>query len=274
MAKFTHDGIEFNYVDIGTGLPFVFEHGLGADSNQVLEAYRADVDVRLISLDCRGHGGTVPLGSEDGLSINTYVEDLVALLDHLGIYVAVVGGISMGAALALRFAIAHPERLAGLVLTRLSVLNDPWPPHLMIFGRMGSLIHSYGAELALPIFEQDADFLALSAGNPYTAEALTGQFLAPRAEEAVERLVRIPGQTSFDSWEQLRRISAPTLVMASELDPIHPFDYGTAVAHEIPRGRFLPLVPKTTDAIAHLLELQANLSVFLAEVNQLLLAAG
>lgn len=108
MPLFYHDGLAFNYFDRGEGIPFIFQHGLGADLTQVLEVYEELPGFRLIAFDCRGHGKTHPPGEVDKLNFATFANDLRALMDHLEIDEAVIGGISMGAGVALNFTLRFP----------------------------------------------------------------------------------------------------------------------------------------------------------------------
>ena len=75
---------------------------------------------RLISLDCRGHGRTRPLGDRQFLKFNSLTDDITNLLDYLNLSKVVIGGISMGAGVALNFAVRHPERTRALILSRAS----------------------------------------------------------------------------------------------------------------------------------------------------------
>src|SRR6185503_16884400 len=113
MPFFEHDGIQFHYRDSGGGTPFFFQHGLGADANQTFDLFKPPTGIRLITFDCRGHGETRPLGPEEKISVEQFTDDLRSLMDHLKIERAVIGGISMGAAIALRFTLEHSGRVLG-----------------------------------------------------------------------------------------------------------------------------------------------------------------
>lgn len=97
-------------------LPLVLLHGTG-DSLHTWQGWTdALVDGRrVIRYDLPGFGLTGPDPAHD-YSMHRQVEVLVAVLDHLGIERAVVGGNSYGGAIAWQAALAHPERVAGLVL--------------------------------------------------------------------------------------------------------------------------------------------------------------
>jgi pimeloyl-ACP methyl ester carboxylesterase len=111
------NGNDLFYEEHGQGRPLVLVHGFGVTSRFWGETVRALVGrYRLIVYDARGHGQS---GVPDDLAAydeTVFVDDLRALLDHLQIERAAVCGISMGGNIALRFGIAHPERVDGLIV--------------------------------------------------------------------------------------------------------------------------------------------------------------
>jgi 3-oxoadipate enol-lactonase len=99
----------------GPGLPLVLSHGFLMDSDMFEPQVRALArDHRVITWDQRGHGRTI--STAEPVTYWDSAEDLAGLLDHVAVARAVVGGNSQGGFIALRFALAHPERTAGLVL--------------------------------------------------------------------------------------------------------------------------------------------------------------
>ncbi|WP_247871994.1 alpha/beta fold hydrolase [Azospirillum sp. TSO35-2] len=102
------------YRDIGQGTPLVLIHGVGL-CKEVWEPQIAAFAStrRVIVYDMLGHGES-GLESSDG-GLDAFVAQLARLLDHLGIDGADIVGHSMGALVALGFAIAHPRRVRRLV---------------------------------------------------------------------------------------------------------------------------------------------------------------
>jgi sugar phosphate isomerase/epimerase/pimeloyl-ACP methyl ester carboxylesterase len=260
---FRHDGIEFHYQTDGFGVPFFFEHGLGADTTQPFGLFRPPGGVRLISFDCRAHGLTQPVGPPEKISLAAFAEDLLALMDYLRINKAVVGGISMGAAVALNFALRHPERLLGLVLDRPAWLDGPRQDNVAVFAAIAGLLRQHGAENGLALFKQSEIYARTLAFSATTAQSLASQFLRPRAEETVVRLEKIPlDAPGCDRW-QWRAIAVPALVLANDHDSIHPLEYGVTLAREIPGAQFKELTPKSVSLELHQEETQRFLEDFL-----------
>src|SRR6202171_6090576 len=112
--------------DTGGRLPaVVLAHGLLMDHEMFapqVEALRSRY--RIITWDARGHGETET--TDDPFTYWDLADDLRRLLDHLGIARAVVGGMSQGGFVALRFALAYPERVAALIF--LSTQAGPEDP--------------------------------------------------------------------------------------------------------------------------------------------------
>ena len=109
----------------GPGTPLVLSHGFLMDADMFEPQVRHLAGRhRVITWDQRGHGRT----EFDGKRFTYWdsAEDLAGLLDHLRVDKAVVGGMSQGGFVSLRFALRHPDRTAGLVLIDTqSGLEDP-----------------------------------------------------------------------------------------------------------------------------------------------------
>src|SRR5262245_58925857 len=140
MPFFASDNIKFHYLDQGDGIPFFFQHGLGGDATAVSGLLGTLSGVRLIALDARGHGETKPLGDIKKLRFDLFADDLIALMDQLGIASAVIGGTSMGAGVALNCALRHPKRVAALILQRPAWLNGPRPHNVEAFAMIAKLL--------------------------------------------------------------------------------------------------------------------------------------
>ena len=113
------DGVRIRYMDVGEGDPVILLHGfaLSVEMNWaptgLLESLPGEF--RLIALDLRGHGKSDKPGESEGYGPE-FVNDVLRLMDHLGIGPAYVVGYSMGGRIALKLLTEHPGRVRAAVL--------------------------------------------------------------------------------------------------------------------------------------------------------------
>ncbi len=101
----------------GTGPTVVLLHGFGGSARNFGPQMRALKDRhRVVRYDARGHGRSDAPREASAYTPEIFVDDMRRVLDEVGAQRAVVGGLSMGAGIALRFALAHPDRTRGLIL--------------------------------------------------------------------------------------------------------------------------------------------------------------
>ena len=115
MPFVTHDGRKLHYIDRGDGPVVLLAHSFLC-SIDMWAAQIEDLsrDHRVIAVDARGHGESDPTGGP--FTKWDAAADHLAVLDELGIDRAVFAGLSMGGMMALRAALRHPDRVAGLIL--------------------------------------------------------------------------------------------------------------------------------------------------------------
>jgi pimeloyl-ACP methyl ester carboxylesterase len=245
MPYFERDGVRFNHRDTGNGVPLFFQHGLGGDIEQPFGLFKPPAGFRMIAFDCRFHGQTGPAGDANKISLGLFAEDLRALMDFLKIERAVIGGISMGAAIALNFALRFPERMLGLVLQRPAWLAEPNRKNAEIFGLVAKLIREHDPLTGAEELKRTKMYADILAESPDSARSLLLQFANPRAKEAVGPLERIPLDAPNRDRAEWRKIKVPVLVLANRQDPIHPFEFGEILAREIPQAEFHELTAKS-----------------------------
>jgi pimeloyl-ACP methyl ester carboxylesterase len=111
------NGVNLYYEEHGTGYPLVFIHGFAGTTH----AWHPQVPAltrtcRLITMDLRGHGQSDAPADPALYSDDILTEDVHQLLRHLGVTEAVVGGLSMGVYMSLKYYAAHPEMVKALIL--------------------------------------------------------------------------------------------------------------------------------------------------------------
>jgi pimeloyl-ACP methyl ester carboxylesterase len=213
---------------------------------------------RVITFDPLGHGRSDRPRDMWRYSMTFFGEEVVALLDHLEIEEAVVGGTSLGANVTLEVASLAPERLRGMVI-EMPVLDNALPatalfftpiivsltfgePVMKLVQRVSRAIPSgrvpFWIDIALDWIRQDP---------APSAALLQGLFFGRAAPHRNER----------------RTFETPALVIGHRRDPVHPFSDAGMLADELPNSRLLEadsllelrLAPeRLTDEIASFLD--------------------
>lgn len=213
----------------------VLIHGLLLDSgvNRALGRELAREGNRVILLELLGHGRSDKPHSASLNRIDVYADQVVGLLDHLGLREAVIGGVSLGACVALMAAARHPDRVRGLFL-EMPVLENAAPfaalffvPLLVGLNVSGPLGRAATALLrALPdtgIEAVDSFKHALSARPQEIMSVLHGTLIGPLAPTVEER----------------RNILAPALVVGHDVDVLHPFTDARRLTNQLPNARMI-----------------------------------
>ncbi|MFQ5521532.1 MAG: alpha/beta fold hydrolase [Candidatus Methylomirabilia bacterium] len=117
MPTASLNGIRLYYEVHGQGAPLVLLHGFaGTAQSWAPQVPALSARYRLILYDARGHWRSESPKVAEAYSHDIAVEDLRALLDHLGAGPTIVGGLSMGGVIALAFYAKYPERVRALIL--------------------------------------------------------------------------------------------------------------------------------------------------------------
>ncbi len=206
------NGHRFFYRDTGGGgLPVVLSHGWLMDADMFEPQVAALSDPhRVITWDQRGHGRT----ESERLQPHTYwdsADDLAGLLDHLEIERAVVGGMSQGGFISLRFALRYPQRTLALVLidsqAGLEVAEKLPEYDLMHQVWVGDGPNDQLAEMVAAII--------IGSGRP-ESRAWIAKWLA-RPPESVTPIYRTLMDRD-DVTDRLSEITVPALVIHGEED--------------------------------------------------------
>jgi 3-oxoadipate enol-lactonase len=243
-----------------SGLPVVFIHGFPFSH----EMWKGQLEalpraVRAIAYDVRGHGQT-DVG--DGqYTIELFVDDLIALLDHLNIQQAVLCGLSMGGYVALRAAERNPDRVRGLVLADTRSEADGNEAKVKRTGTLKGV---------------KADGVATIAGNFVKAVFAAETFQSnPQAVELIKQLIianspigicgtAIALAARTDTTATLSSIGVPTLILVGEQDALTPPAASQAM-HEKIAGSNLVILKHAAHMsnVENRVEFNANLTKFL-----------
>ena len=230
-GSFTWESHELAYEEYGEGDHLLlYMHGILMDSemNRDLARSLAALGHRVVLLDLLGHGQSDKPTHATEYRMDTYADQAVACLDHLGVREAVVGGVSLGANVGLQVAVRAPERVSALVL-EMPVLEWAVPAAALLFTPL-----VIGLHYARPAF---AGLAALAGRFPRTPiaalnSAVRGFSAPPEVLAAILHGVLV-GPVA-PSGRERSHIKAPTLVIAHKRDLIHPFSDAENLVQQLP----------------------------------------
>lgn len=245
--------------DGGVGLPVIFQHGLGGDEAQVAEVFPDGQGIRRLTLECRGQGKS-SLGDPRELSIANFADDILDFADSRGVDRFVIGGISMGAAIALRIVIRHPKRVMALILARPAWLWNAAPKNMMPFAEVAG----YMKQCTDSDFENSATALRFAREAPDNLLSLKKFFSANDRDATAILLETIAVDGPGVSEAEVRSIAAPTLVLGHKIDAVHPLEFAQTLASKIAGSQFAEITPKATDKPKHVAEFRNHVAQFLS----------
>jgi pimeloyl-ACP methyl ester carboxylesterase len=251
---FDSNGVRIRYIVAGSGEPIILIHPFAA-SAEIWEPLVKDLsqNYQLIAMDCRGHGKSEKPHDPKQYGIEM-VNDVVRLMDHLGIKKSIIIGYSMGGSIAMKMLTEHPDRI------RLAVI---------------------GGSLGFTKYESERDEVPLLGPNLLSGMPLSEAMIAsappdwpkpgPQQREMMKRMDA--GQDSIalgtetvsheGLWvddKKVRAITVPTLVIYGGND--RPAFYAEA------KSRFPNLRFKTIEGAGHGPAMQSP--EFLADIREFL----
>lgn len=231
------DGERLHYEVRGAGPPLLLVSGL----NGVASFWAPHVEplaarFTVVLHDHRGTGRSSP--SRIDYSVGQMADDLVQLMDHLGIARAHLIGHSTGGAIGQTLALDRPERIDRLVLSATWTAADAYFRRL--FEVRGETLRASGPAAyvrANALFMRPPPWTRdHAAALGAEEEVATAGF--PPPEVMLSRIAAILG---FDRRAELGRIAAPTLVVAARDDIVTPLYYSEELAERIPGAELLVL---------------------------------
>ena len=238
--------MRLHYEVSGAGVPLVFLHGLGGSIQQITKVYRPVDGVMLVTPDQQGHGQSDADWGSYGF--DTLADDVIWLMDHLGIQKFFLAGISMGAAVSANIAIRYGECVRGMLLIRNAWTQRPMEQKVqkLFFACAECLkINSLTAFIATP------EYAALSGVSEYTRQAFTGMFDDEASVRHYQKFLILPRTSPFGDTALLSRIRQQVTILANRNDLVHPFEYGEYYQKNIPGAVLHEIADKDTDLAAH-----------------------
>ncbi|MDQ0140451.1 alpha/beta fold hydrolase [Cupriavidus necator] len=244
----TKDGTRIFYKDWGSGRPVVFSHGwpLNADAWDAQMLFLVQQGFRVIAHDRRGHGRSDQ--PAQGNDMDTYADDLAALLDALDLQGATLVGHSTGGGEVAHYIGRHgTKRVAKAVLIgavppvmlKTTAYPNGLPMEVFDGIRKGVADNrsQFYKDLAVPFFGFNRDGARVSQG---TIDAFWVQGMAGGI---VGQYACIKEFSEVDYTEDLKQIDVPTLILHGDDDQIVPVDNSARLSAEIVKDATLKVYP-------------------------------
>jgi pimeloyl-ACP methyl ester carboxylesterase len=237
IDRFFFDDHRIEYTEYGAGDRWVvLLHGqlMPRRMHQPLARRLAAAGNHVVTVDLLGHGRSDRPADPLLYSMTGFAEQVVALLDELGVRRAVVGGTSLGANVSLEVAVLAPDRVAGLLL-EMPVLDNAVEAGILAFAPLlfiarllpaavtGVRLLSRAVPRGVVPFWVGIGLDTLNQRPGPLAAAVHGIFFGRIAPSSAQR----------------RRIDVPALVVGHPRDPIHPAADAAMLADELPDATFV-----------------------------------
>jgi pimeloyl-ACP methyl ester carboxylesterase len=235
MAEFTYEGYRISYDEYGAGdRPIVLIHGLLMNRRmfEPLGTELAGRGNRVIAVDLLGHGRSDRPDDLKRYSMPLFAYQVDALLDHLELETAVIGGTSLGANVSLETAFRFPQRVRGLFV-EMPVLDNALAAVAAIFAPI-----LLGLRFGRPIFEVVSRVTSMLPRTNYMIDiALDWVRQEPGPSLAVLEGLLF-GESAPRSAER-KQLDHPALIVGHTGDPLHPFSDSGMLAEEMPNSRLV-----------------------------------
>jgi non-heme chloroperoxidase len=242
----TRDGAKIFYKDWGKGQPVVFSHGwpLNADAWDDQLFFFASNGYRAIAHDRRGHGRSTQ--TLNGNDMDTYADDMAALVEDLDLTNAIHIGHSTGGGEVARYIGRHgTERVAKAVLVgavpplMLKTANNPEGLPIDVFDQIRAGVKGdrsqFYKDLSAPFYGANRPGSTVSQGVRDAFWLLSMQAGFPAAYDCVKAF------SETDFREDLKKIDVPTLVIHGDDDQIVPINVGGLRSSKMIKGATLKI---------------------------------
>ena len=235
MPEFDYNGHRISYDEYGAGeRPLVLIHGLLMNRRMFdrLGPAMAERGNRVIALDLLGHGRSDRPADMSQYSMTFFARQVVALLDHLDLQDAVIGGTSLGANVSLELAYLEPKRVKAMMV-EMPVLDNALLAAAVVFTPM--MVTLRFGEPVLRLIAAGARRIPRS--NPLLDMGLDWIRQDPAPSEAVLEGLFLGSSAPHRQFRV--QMEQPALVIGHHADPLHPFSDAGMLAEEMPNARLI-----------------------------------
>jgi 3-oxoadipate enol-lactonase len=227
----------------GEGPPIVLCHGITATRHSVIHGSRRleRAGHAVVGYDARGHGESDPAPPGAGYGYSELRGDLAAVIEEqAGGGPVLLAGHSMGAHTAVGFSLAHPDRVAGLVVIGPAYDGEIADSSLSYWDGLAAALEQNGIDGFVDYIDrvQGIDPRWRDSVLRFTRERMERH---RHPEALVAALREVPRSRPFGAMAELEGLAVPTLVVASHdaADPGHPYAVAEEYAARIPGARLV-----------------------------------
>lgn len=272
-GTFTIGDVRLSTASSGDDRTCLFLHGLCGAASQPAEVFPNDVGWRCLTLESRGHGDS-ECGDFADLSIRQFAMDVADFAASIDGPPPVIGGISMGAAIALRLAVKSPEMWRGLILARPAWVAEAAPDTLAPHRQIGEHLARHlatrptedNSDEVRRRFEESAIARAIALESPDNLASLLSFFNRRPLDQTQALLAAIARDGPGVSKQEIAALDMPTLVIGTSHDAVHPLAMARELASLIPGARLAKITSKSENPKAYVDEFRITLRQFLKEI--------
>jgi non-heme chloroperoxidase len=231
--------VRLHVTDVGSGRPVVLIHGFPLSDEMYEYQYEAlaKAGFRAIGITMRGFGHSDKPGG--GYSYDTYADDIKAVLDQLHLDNAVLGGFSMGGAIAIHYMsrhhAAHVSKLALFAAAAPCWTKQPDFPYSFFTKEDINGLIALGSVNRPALYDEfGKKFTATSTSLPAGIGAWLGTINLQASGFAVEQMLAVLREA--DERENVKTITVPTLILQGRLDHIVSYQ----LAEQLQKAKLVP----------------------------------
>ena len=266
----TKDGTKIYFKDWGTGRPVVFSHGwpLSADAWDAQMLFLGENGYRVIAHDRRGHGRSSQ--PWNGNEMDTYADDLAALMDALDLKDATLVGHSTGGGEVARYIGRHGSRrvskavlIAAVPPLMLKTKNNPGGLPISAFDQIRAGVvadrSQFFKDLTMPFYGYNKPGAKISQGvmDSFWLQGMQASI------KGVYDCIKAFSETDFT--DDLKKIDVPTLILQGDADQIVPIDDASRLSAKLIKHSTLKVYAGAPHGMCttHADEVNADLLAFL-----------